>query len=432
MGVLGEIKGKQNADLGVLRFITAGSVDDGKSTLIGRLLYDTKAIFEDQLAAVTRASTKRGQNAADLSLLTDGLEAEREQGITIDVAYRYFATPRRKFIIADTPGHEQYTRNMVTGASTAHATIILIDARKGVLEQTRRHTYIAHLLGVRHVIVAINKMDLVDFSQTVFDNIRASFLAFAMDLDIPDLRFIPMSALRGDMVVDRAPDGEAGALNWYTGETLLQVLEGINVANETGALPARFPVQLVVRPGAGSDFRGYAGRLESGALAVGDEVVALPSGRSTTVREIVFLDRQLPIAVSGDSVTLVLADEIDISRGDVISGAARPPRAAKSIEARLCWLSADAPNATGRFLLKHTSRTVKAKLAKLNDRLDINTFARQPSPATLAMNDIAHVSLNLAQPIFADTYETNRTTGAFILIDEATNQTVAAGMIEQL
>ncbi len=432
MGVLGEIKGKQNADLGVLRFITAGSVDDGKSTLIGRLLYDTKAIFEDQLAAVTRASTKRGQNAADLSLLTDGLEAEREQGITIDVAYRYFATPRRKFIIADTPGHEQYTRNMVTGASTAHATIILIDARKGVLEQTRRHTYIAHLLGVRHVIVAINKMDLVDFSQTVFDNIRASFLAFAMDFDIPDLRFIPMSALRGDMVVDRAPDGESGALNWYTGETLLQVLEGINVANETGALPARFPVQLVVRPGAGSDFRGYAGRLESGALAVGDEVVALPSGRSTTVREIVFLDRQLPIAVAGDSVTLVLADEIDISRGDVISGAARPPRAAKSIEARLCWLSADAPNATGRFLLKHTSRTVKAKLAKLNDRLDINTFARQPSPATLAMNDIAHVTLNLAQPIFADTYETNRTTGAFILIDEATNQTVAAGMIEQL
>jgi len=420
------------ADLGVLRFITAGSVDDGKSTLIGRLLYDTKAIFEDQLAAVTRASTKRGQNAADLSLLTDGLEAEREQGITIDVAYRYFATPRRKFIIADTPGHEQYTRNMVTGASTAHATIILIDARKGVLEQTRRHTYIAHLLGVRHVIVAINKMDLVDFSQTLFDNIRASFLAFAMDLDIPDLRFIPMSALRGDMVVDRAPDGETGALDWYTGEALLEVLEGINVANETGALPARFPVQLVVRPGAGSDFRGYAGRLESGALVVGDAVTALPSGRSTTVKEIVFLDRQLPMAVAGDSVTLVLADEIDISRGDVISSAIRPPRAAKSIEARLCWLAADAPNATGRFLLKHTSRTVKAKLAKLNDRLDINTFARLPSPATLAMNDIAHVTLNLAQPIFADTYETNRTTGAFILIDEATNQTVAAGMIEQL
>jgi len=429
MGMLGEIKGTPGAaeDLGVLRFITAGSVDDGKSTLIGRLLYDTKAIFEDQLAAVTRASSKRGQDAADLSLLTDGLEAEREQGITIDVAYRYFATPRRKFIIADTPGHEQYTRNMVTGASTAHAAIILIDARKGVLEQTRRHTYIAHLLGVRHVIVAINKMDLVDHSQTVFDNIRASFLAFAMDLDIPDLRFIPMSALRGDMVVDR---GEG--LDWYTGETLLEVLEGINVANETGTLPARFPVQLVVRPGAGSDFRGYAGRLESGALAVGDEVTALPSGRTTTVKEIVFLDRQLPVAVAGDSVTLVLADEIDISRGDVISSAARPPRAAKCIEARLCWLSADAPNATGRFVLKHTSRTVKARLAKLNDRLDINNFARQTSPATLAMNDIAHVTLNLAQPIFADTYETNRTTGAFILIDEATNQTVAAGMIEQL
>ncbi len=434
MGMLGEINGKPGVaeDLGVLRFITAGSVDDGKSTLIGRLLYDTKAIFEDQLAAVTRASSKRGQDAADLSLLTDGLEAEREQGITIDVAYRYFATPRRKFIIADTPGHEQYTRNMVTGASTAHAAIILIDARKGVLEQTRRHTYIAHLLGVRHVIVAINKMDLVGHSQTVFDNIRASFLAFAMDLDIPNLRFIPMSALRGDMVVNRGADSESGGLDWYTGETLLQVLEGINVANDTVTRPARFPVQLVVRPGAGTDFRGYAGRLESGALAVGDEVTALPSGRSTTIREIVFLDRQLPVAVAGDSVTLVLADEIDISRGDVISSAARPPRAAKSIEARLCWLSADAPNATGRFVLKHTSRSVKAKLARLNDRLDINTFARLPSPATLAMNDIAHVTINLAQPIFADTYDTNRTTGAFILIDEATNQTVAAGMIEQL
>jgi len=425
MGMLGELDTRQNDDLGVLRFITAGSVDDGKSTLIGRLLFDTKAIFEDQLSAVTRASSKRGQSAPDLSLLTDGLEAEREQGITIDVAYRYFATPRRKFIIADTPGHEQYTRNMVTGASTAHAAIILIDARKGVLTQTLRHTYIAHLLGVRHVIVAINKMDLVGHSKAVFEDIRSSFLAFAMDLDIPDLRFIPMSALQGDMVVDRGD-----ALDWYAGETLLQVLENIDATDEADARPARFPVQLVVRPGAGSDFRGYAGRLESGVLAVGDEVVALPSGRRTTIREIVCLDQKLPIAVAGDSVTLVLADEIDISRGDMIAGAAQPPRALKSLEARLCWLSADPPNASGRFVLKQTSRSVKAKLARLNDRVDINNFGRQPSPSGLAMNDIAHVTLNLAQPIFADTYGNNRATGSFILIDETTNQTVAAGMIE--
>ena len=430
MGMLGEIGTRQNEDLGVLRFITAGSVDDGKSTLIGRLLFDTKAIFEDQLSAVTRASTKRGQSAPDLSLLTDGLEAEREQGITIDVAYRYFATPKRKFIIADTPGHEQYTRNMVTGASTAHAAIILIDARKGVLTQTLRHTYIAHLLGVRHVIVAINKMDLVGHSQAVFEDIRSSFLAFAMDLDIPDQRFIPMSALQGDMVVDRSSvDGE-DRLPWYTGETLLHALESIDVANEADMLPARFPVQLVVRPGAGSDFRGYAGRLESGVLAVGDEVVALPSGRRTTIREIISLDQTLPLAVAGDSVTLVLADEIDISRGDMIASAAQPPRALKSLEARLCWLSTDPPNTSGRFVLKQTSHSVKAKLVRLNDRMDINNFGRQPSPASLAMNDIGRVAFNLAQPIFADTYNNNRATGSFILIDEVTNQTVAAGMIE--
>ncbi len=415
----------EQQDLGVLRFITAGSVDDGKSTLIGRLLHDTKTIFEDQLAAVTRASSKRGQEEIDLSLLTDGLEAEREQGITIDVAYRYFATPRRKFIIADTPGHEQYTRNMVTGASTAHAAIILVDARKGVLTQTRRHTYIAHLLGVRHIIVAVNKMDLVDHAQSVFDRIHADFLAFAGNLGIPDLRFIPMSALRGDMVVERGT-----GLAWYSGETLLQLLEGINVANDDDALPARFPVQLVVRPGTNTDFRGYAGRLESGVLRVGEEVVALPSGRHTTIKDIVLLDKKLPLAVAGDSVTLVLADEIDISRGDVIAAAATPPRSAKSIEARICWLSTDAPNAAGRFVLKHTSHSVKAKLARINDRIDINTFERQPTPAALAMNDIAHVTLSLAKPIFIDAYDSNRITGAFILIDETSNQTVAAGMIE--
>ena len=435
MTIMGEIergsdKTAGQEDLGVLRFITAGSVDDGKSTLIGRLLHDTKTIFEDQLAAVARTSSKRGQEEVDLSLLTDGLEAEREQGITIDVAYRYFATPRRKFIIADTPGHEQYTRNMVTGASTADVAIILVDARKGVLTQTRRHTYIAHLLGVRHIIVAVNKMDLVDHAQPVFDRIRADFLAFASDLGIPDLRFIPMSALRGDMVVERGLVEGEKRLDWYAGETLLQMLEGINVADESDVLPARFPVQLVVRPGTNTDFRGYAGRLESGVLRVGEEVVALPSERRTTIKEIVLLDRQLPLAVAGDSVTLVLADEIDISRGDVIATATTPPRAAKSIEARICWLSADAPNAAGRFVLKHTSHSVKAKLAKINDRIDINTFERQPTPAALAMNDIAHVTLNLAKPIFVDAYASNRITGAFILIDETTNQTVAAGMID--
>jgi sulfate adenylyltransferase subunit 1 len=417
-------------DRGVLRFITAGSVDDGKSTLIGRLLYDTKAIFEDQLAAVARASTRRGQDEADLSLLTDGLEAEREQGITIDVAYRYFATPRRKFIIADTPGHEQYTRNMVTGASTADAAIILIDARKGVLTQTRRHTYIAHLLGVRHIIVAVNKMDLVDYDRKTFEHIRADFLGFAGDLGIPDLRFIPMSALKGDMVVERAGAGGNAPLAWYEGETLLSLLEHLDVIDEADRLPARFPVQLVVRPGAGNDFRGYAGRLESGTLAVGDAVTALPSGRRTTVKEIVSLDRRLPLAVAGDSVTLVLADEIDISRGDLIARAEAEPRDTKAIEARICWLATDPPNAAGRFLLKHTTRTVKARLAKVDDRVDINTLVRQASPQALAMNDIAHVSISLAQPIFVDRYEDNREMGAFILIDEATNQTVAAGMIE--
>jgi sulfate adenylyltransferase subunit 1 len=294
-----------------------------------------------------------------------------------------------------------------------------------VLTQTRRHTYIARLLGVHHVVVAVNKMDLVGYDQAVFERIRRDFLAFAGDLGIADLRFIPMSALRGDMVVERG-DG----LGWYTGEPLLAVLEGINVADDGEALPARFPVQLVVRPGTNTDFRGYAGRLESGVLAVGEEVVALPSGRRTTIREIVLLDRRLPLAVAGDSVTLVLADDIDISRGDVIAPASQPPRAAKSIEARICWLSADAPNASGRFLLKHTSRSVKAKLARINDCLDINTFERRPTPDALAMNDIAHVTLSLAQPVFIDPYDSIRATGSFILIDEATNQTVAAGMIE--
>ncbi len=431
MTLLGEIERNAPAvgDLGVLRFITAGSVDDGKSTLIGRLLHDTRAIFEDQLAAVARASSRRGQDDLDLSLLTDGLEAEREQGITIDVAYRYFATPRRKFIIADTPGHEQYTRNMVTGASTADAAVILVDARKGVLPQTRRHTYIAHMLGVRHIVVAVNKMDLVGSNEATFERIRRDFRAFASALGIADLRCIPISALRGDLVVERGEN-----MKWYRGPTLLAALEQIDVADKADALPFRFPVQLVVRPGAGTDFRGYSGRIESGVLHRGAEVLALPSGRRTVVKDIVCLDDSLPAAVSGDSVTLTLADDIDVSRGDLLAEPALPPRAVKEIEARICWLSAQPLDAralpAARFLLKHTTRSVKARLISLNSRVDVATLERQAKPAGVAMNDIAHVALALAQPLFVDSYELNRATGFFILIDEATNQTVAAGMID--
>jgi len=431
MTLLGEIERNAQAveDRGVLRFITAGSVDDGKSTLIGRLLHDTSAIFEDQLAAVARASSRRGQEDIDLSLFTDGLEAEREQGITIDVAYRYFGTPRRKFIIADTPGHEQYTRNMVTGASTADAAVILVDARKGVLPQTRRHTYIAHLLGVRHIVVAVNKMDLVAYDEAVFNHIRRDFLAFSAALGIADLRFIPISALRGDLVVERGAD-----LGWYDGPTLLATLEEIEVADETDALPFRFPVQLVLYTGAGGEFRGYAGKLASGVLVRGAEVLALPSGRRTVVKEIISLERSLPVAVAGDSVTLVLADDIDISRGDLLADPLLPPRSVKAIAARICWLSTDPLDArtlpAARFVLKHTARSVKAKLVSLNDRVDVNTFDRLAAPAGLAMNDIAHVALKLAQPLFVDPYGLNRATGSFILIDEATNQTVAAGMID--
>jgi sulfate adenylyltransferase subunit 1 len=423
MSLLGEIERNALDDLGVLRFITAGSVDDGKSTLIGRLLHDSRAILADQLAAVSRASAKRGQDAPDLSLLTDGLEAEREQGITIDVAYRYFATPRRKFIIADTPGHEQYTRNMVTGASTADVAIILIDARKGVLTQTRRHTYIAHLLGIRHIFVAVNKMDLAGFSKERFEAIRADFLSFSSTLGIPDLRFFPLSALAGDMVVDR---GEA--LAWYQGQTLLEALEAVEVADAPD-FALRFPVQLVVRPGAGSDFRGYAGRLESGVLKPGTNVTVLPSGRSSSVTRISVLDEALDEARAGDAVTIELADDIDISRGDMITDASHPPRAAKQLDADLCWLATEPMSGSGRYLLKHGTRIVKAKIAAVAHKIDINTLERQPSPSGLAMNDIARVSITLAQPVFADAYLANRGTGAFILIDEATNQTVAAGMI---
>jgi sulfate adenylyltransferase subunit 1 len=427
MSFIGEIDRARSeaAEAGVLRFITAGSVDDGKSTLIGRLLHDSRAILQDQLAAVARASRQRGQEELDLSLFTDGLEAEREQGITIDVAYRYFATPRRKFIIADTPGHEQYTRNMVTAASTADAAVILIDARKGLLEQTRRHLILANLLGIRHVIVAVNKMDLVGYARGTFESIRLDVERFASQLAATGLQFIPVSALRGDRVVER---GEG--LDWYQGPTLIEALEAVHPEKDAAARPLRFAVQLVSRPGVENTTRRYLGRIESGMIFPGSEVRALPSGRTTVVKSIADFDGERHIAVAGDCVSVILRDELDISRGDMLADAKRPPRVSRSIEAGLCWLAAEPLAPSGRYLLKHTTRTVKARVATLHHRLDIHTLEHRPVNGSIGMNDIAHATLSLAQPILCDAYREDRATGAFILIDALSNQTVAAGMIE--
>ena len=418
-------RGKEGNTRGVLRFITCGSVDDGKSTLIGRLLHDSRGILQDQLDAVARASGKRGAGELDLSLLTDGLEAEREQGITIDVAYRYFTTGRRKFIIADTPGHEQYTRNMVTGASTADAAVILIDARKGLLPQSRRHLYLAHLLGIRSVIVAVNKLDLIGYSAEVFHTLRAEFERFAASLNIPNLRFVPMSALRGDMVVERGTQ-----LDWYRGPTLLEALEAVDVVNETAARPLRFPVQYVVRGEGSTGIRGYMGRIASGTLRPGDEVLALPSGRRTRVEAITVMDQVRVAAAAGDSVTLLLADQLDVSRGDMLVGLVRAPRVLKAFAAKLCWLAETPLSPQSRYLLKHTTRNVKAKFASIDYRVDVQTLDRKPLDSEVRMNDIVHAALVVQQPLFVDSYAVDRETGAFILVDETTNQTVAAGMIE--
>jgi sulfate adenylyltransferase subunit 1 len=410
-------------DHGVLRFLTAGSVDDGKSTLIGRLLYDTKAILADQLAAVERTSQRRGQSL-DLSLLTDGLVAEREQGITIDVAYRYFATALRKFIVADAPGHEQYTRNMVTAASTAQLAILLVDARHGVVTQTRRHATLVHLLGISHLVLAVNKMDLVGYSADVFSAIVGDFLAFAQRSGISDVRFVPISALEGDMVVDR---GER--LGWYDGPTLLQILETVEVPQTLAGAPFRFPVQHVSRPTATTP-RGYMGRIESGSIAVGDRVTVLPSGLTTQVRELRTLEGPLPCAGLHAAVTLVLADELDVSRGDLIVRADSAPALQRTLQASLCWLG-DAPLAPSRnYLLRHTTREVRARIERIDHRWNVSTQERERSTGDLRMNDIAQVALALAQPVFPDLYAENRATGSFILIDEATNNTVAAGMIQ--
>ncbi len=414
----------------LLRFAAAGSVDDGKSTLIGRLLYDSKSIFEDQLNTLARTSQKRGQSGIDFSLLTDGLLAEREQGITIDVAYRYFATPQRKFIIADTPGHEQYTRNMVTGASTADLAIVLIDARKGVLTQSKRHAYLAHLLGVRHLVVAVNKMDLVDYAQESFEKIRAEFAEFAKGLGARDVHYVPLSALHGDMVVTR---GES--LNWYRGPTLLELLETVSVASDRGEDAFRFPVQLLAWPDAsrGRARRGYLGRIESGTVKVGDAVTVLPSGMTSTIAAIKTLDGELAEAVAPLSVTLELADEIDISRGDMIVhqpiAATNIPLPVKRIEATLCWLHARPLDQRRPYLVKHTTRTVKAEIEDIIHTIDINALEPRAGAQSLAMNDIVRVSLRLYQPLICDPYAENRATGAFIVIDPADNATVAAGMV---
>ena len=421
--------GPDAADHGLLRFLTCGSVDDGKSTLIGRLLFDSKTILADTLNAIEKTSAKRGMTAVDLSLLTDGLQAEREQGITIDVAYRYFTTGTRKYIIADAPGHEQYTRNMVTAASTANLAIVLVDARKGVQTQTRRHSYLASLVGIPHLLVAVNKMDLVDYDQAVFEKIKADYLAFAAKLDIRDVRFIPLSALNGDMVVERGT-----RLGWYEGPTLMQILEATPAAHTEKAEDFRFPVQFVCRPQDSAnpalhDYRGFMGRVESGEIAVGDAVTVLPSGRTSTVKSIEIGAEPIERAIHEQSVTILLADEIDISRGDMIVKSAEQPRAVKQIDATVCWLSETPMSPARTYLLRHTSREVKAKIAKIDYRLDVNTLEREAIGA-LAMNDIAQLTLKLAQPIFADAYDRNRSTGAFIIIDESTNNTVGAGMID--
>ena len=410
-----------HADLGVLRFLTCGSVDDGKSTLIGRLLYDSKAILADALQAIERSSRKRGHAAVDLSLLTDGLQAEREQGITIDVAYRYFSTGTRSFIIADAPGHEQYTRNMVTAASTADLALILVDARKGVLTQTRRHLTLAHLVGIRHLVVVVNKMDLVGYDQAVFERIRAEVLAFSRELGVADLSFLPLSALAGDMVVDR---GEH--LPWYAGPTLIELLEAAALVDGHQDLPFRFSVQWVIRPH--QDFRGYAGRVASGRVKVGDALSVLPSGRSSRVKAIHLGDRQLSEAVTGQSITLELGDDLDISRGDLLAEAARPPVSARTLDADLCWLSEAPSRPGGRYLLRHGSRETRAILHGTAQRLDLNSLQREPEER-LAMNDIARLHLKLQQPLPSDAYLENRATGAFILVDESTHATVAAGFI---
>lgn len=417
-------RGYLNMEL--LRFTTAGSVDDGKSTLIGRLLYDSKAIFEDQMSAIKEASERKGEAEVNLALLTDGLRAEREQGITIDVAYRYFATPKRKFIIADTPGHIQYTRNMVTGASTANAAVILVDARNGVLEQTIRHAYIASLLQIPHLIVCVNKMDLVNFSEDVFNDIQTQFKKFSVKLSVKDVRFVPISAKYGDNVVDRSEN-----TNWYNGPTFLYLLENLHISSDLNYSFQRFPVQNVIRPQSDKyhDYRGYAGRIASGVFKPGDTVRVLPSGLTSKIKTIDFYKEQLEIAFAPQSVIITLEDDIDISRGDMIVGENKTPGKSQNIDLMICWLDNDPLVLNGKYSVKHTSADVRCVIKDIKYKIDINTLDKNFKDKNIGLNEIGRISIRTTKPLFYDPYNTNRNTGSLILIDESTHITVGAGMI---
>lgn len=411
----------------LVRLATIGSVDDGKSTLIGRLLYDSNQIFEDQLEAVEEASRRRGTDYVDLALLTDGLRAEREQGITIDVAYRYFATPKRKFVLADTPGHIQYTRNMVTGASKANISLILVDARKGILEQTRRHSFLASLLGVPHLVLCVNKMDLVDWSEERFNEVADEFRDFATRLDVHDLRFVPVSALEGDNVVDRSENME-----WYHGPTVLELLEDIHVASDQNMIDVRFPVQYVVRPHRREyqDYRGYAGTVAGGLIKPGDEVMVLPSGFTTHIKSIDSYDGPLEEAAPPMSVVVTLEDELDISRGDMICRPHNQPHASQDLDAMVAWMAEGSPLRPGaKYAIKHTTRWARAMVKDLQYRINVNTLHRDEEADSLGLNEIGRVRLRTTTPLFFDEYRRNRDTGSFVLVDESTNVTVGAGMI---
>ena len=410
----------------LLRFTTAGSVDDGKSTLIGRMLFDSKSIFQDQLEAIEATSLRRGESEVNLALLTDGLKSEREQGITIDVAYRYFSTPKRKFIIADTPGHIQYTRNMVTGASTANVALVLIDARNGVAEQTRRHAILASLLQIPHLVICINKMDLVDYSEEVYENIKEDFEAFAAKLDVKDVHFIPISALKGDNVVNRSEH-----MNWYEGSTLMYYLENVHIASDHNFIDTRFPIQYVIRPYQDDfhDYRGYAGRIAGGILKKGDKVMVLPSGFTSTIEKIDTIEGELKEAFPPQSVTILLKDDIDISRGDMIVRENNQPRVEQDLEVMLCWFNEKILKPRGKYTILHTTREARCIIKEIRYRLDINTLHRDLDNKTVKMNDIARVVIRTTKPLLIDSYRKNRITGSLIFIDEGTNETVGAGMI---
>ena len=417
---------KSYLNMDLLRFTTAGSVDDGKSTLIGRLLYDSKSIFEDQMEAIKLVSERKGEEHVNLALLTDGLRDEREQGITIDVAYRYFATPQRKFIIADTPGHIQYTRNMVTGASTANLAIILIDARHGIVEQTKRHSFIASLLGIPHIVFCINKMDLVDYSQDVYNRLVNDLEAFSAKLETKDVRFIPISALKGDNVVHRSKK-----MDWFEGATLMHTLETVHIASDHNHIDCRFPIQNVIRPQTTEhhDYRGYAGRIAGGVFKKGDAVMVLPSGFTSKIKSIDTFDGEIDEAFAPMSVAMTLEDDIDISRGDMIVRENNRPEVSQDIEAMICWMGDSPLKEKGKYALKHTSKDARCMVKEIKYKVDINTLHRNEADKVISSNDIARVTLRTTSPLFIDQYSRNRNTGSLILIDEATNNTVGAGMI---